>query len=725
MTTINNTGSTLVVLSSGINGQLDFTGTITGGVVINAYSTLDFGGATLQNLVWQGPLSANSGTMVADGLTVEAGSGNGTIALGNATLAVAGGTIDNLTLQVTGSQAALEDVLGTAGGYSIYDGGNAQYTLGSHAAVDVVDPGATLTVAANTFTNGGTIDIAGTSDAIVAQFYTFTNDGQITLSNGAVWQVTGQQLFPVPSLADVFDNAGQITIASGATLSLGGRGEQLINSGTITLTGTASTLELDGTVSSEVLANVQANGGILSIGGTLDNTGRIIGIGTSAGFGALIFSGAAGFGEVVGGTIVNTGTTGLSGPGILDSVWQGPLIVGNTIDPYVATNINLIDPNLLQPGIADGSPNVLFTDEGAGLYFGTGKVTELDQLTGYQIVDAATGGGIAGLSTLTLDSSTTISIIGSAAAPGSMLDGSFGIGAPLFVNEGLIDDTVANGYTVSLYNDVFDNAGTILVSGAGNELAVNPGSFINSGTVLIGNGATLWLDSSPGYVASGPFDNTGVISLDATATLQMAGTYTEALLTTINTEGGPVVLTGTLENIGSTFVLGTGGEFSNVSFGASPTIYSVPVDLPPTQLLVQGGTVLDSGASVAVQDVTLAGVVWNAPLDLIVPNATLGILDGTTLAPPAGTIGVHGVDANLGFLGFDSFNVAGMSINLGAAGGTVTLDVNDMLTVAATGALNMTTPGAGQVQLLGSIVNQGLINDQSGDVQVGLPPPIY
>ena len=89
------------------------------------------------------------------------------------------------------------------------------------------------------------------------------------------------------------------------------------------MTGATSVLELDGPVSATGLGTIDANGGILSIGGTLDNTGNTLAIGQNPGFGSLQFSGDAAWAEIAGGTIVNTATIGLAGAGILDNVtWQ-------------------------------------------------------------------------------------------------------------------------------------------------------------------------------------------------------------------------------------------------------------------------------------------------------------------------------------------------------------------------------------------------------------------
>jgi hypothetical protein len=733
---INNAGSTLTLTAAGLSGEIDVAGTITGGTVINPGTSLDFSNATLQDVVWEGALSANTGSLIVAGVTVQAlNGGPGTITLGNASLALLdanGGTIqpatlDDLTLQVVGSAAALTGAVPAGGGGFIVGTDNAEYLIGPRGTVAVASPGATLTAGGYLLTNDGTIVVSGTSDAFVAQLYTVANNGLIVLSDGALFQAVGEQLYP--GLSNTFDNTGQITISGGATLATNGPSEQFVNSGTITLADATSTLELGGTVTATALGTIDADGGILSIGGTLDNTGNTLVIGQNPGFSSLQFNGDAAWARIEGGTIVNTSTVGLAGAGILDNVvWQGPLVI--TGNDETATNIQLLNPSELQPAAGDGHRVVQMTGWGGNLIFGTGAVGENDVLSNYSIIDTAYGAGIDGPATLTLDATTTISIVGGTIPAGIISIGSgsaapsgFSVGANTLINDGLITDSSTVGSDLSLGGGVFDNAGRIAVSGAGNALLVNSGSFVNTGTVLVTNGATLWLDVSPGTVGSGPLDNTGLISVDRSSTLEMAGSYTASQLASITTAGGPVLLVGTLDNSANTLSFAAGGELGNVTLGlpvGSGNPYAPGGVFP--QLTIQGGTVVEAGGVVVVQDMTLDGVTWVGPLSLIEPNATLAVTNGSALLGAAGaaaTISVTGAGAGLGF---DSGVVADTTIDLGAAGGTVTLDVTNLLTLAADTTVDLTTPGAGQIDLLGNIANLGLINDQSGNLQIGLPP---
>ena len=69
---IDNTGSTLTLPGTGLLSMIDLAGTITGGTVVNPGTALDTSGATLQNLLWRGGLSANTGTLIAADVTVQA-----------------------------------------------------------------------------------------------------------------------------------------------------------------------------------------------------------------------------------------------------------------------------------------------------------------------------------------------------------------------------------------------------------------------------------------------------------------------------------------------------------------------------------------------------------------------------------------------------------------------------------------------------------------------------
>jgi hypothetical protein len=742
MATINNTGSTLTVPSNGLSGARDFTGTITGGTVIDAFPTLDFGGATLQNLLWQGTLAAYSGVLYDETVTVQGLDGSqGTILLGNATLAVEGDTlVDHVTLRVIGSTAALA-----------IPNFNNDVTLGAAGTIAIFDPGATLDVSGYQFSNDGTINLAGTTDALVAQEYVVNNHGLIALSDGAVFA-----MLPSTSSGTSFVNAGSITVASGARLVIGPHVAQFTNTGTIVLPDSTSTLEIDDNLASSSLGTIDSAGGTLCIGGTLNNAGQTLTIGAPTGFGALTFDGldTFGFGTIVGGTVVNTGTVGLGGAGVLNNVvWQGTLVVGNSA--AFTTNITLDDPNDLQPSAGGGMRDVVIAGQGGNLYFGNSQVNENDVLSDYNIVDTAEG-GISDNSTLTLDSTTTISVVGGTVSTGITLIGGgslgqgFGLGANLLINNGLINDALSDNQNVYLDGGIFDNAGTILVSGAGNTGFVNAGSFVNTGSVLVSNSATLWLNANPGYVDSGPLANTGLIALDASSTLVMAGTYTSAMLTGIATSGGAVLLTGTLDNTGNTISLAPDSEFDDVTLGppvGSPDPLAPGLLLSP--LIITGGTIQQAGASFILQNLTLDAATWidsTGPFSLTGTNDTLAFInsalldsadridmsgtgntlsfDSATFSTPSATIDVTGAGDDVGFTGS---TLANTTLDLGGEGGTLTLDgAFNTETLAASATVNVTVSAGGVILATGinqTIVNQGLIDDQSGDLQIGYPPP--
>jgi hypothetical protein len=91
---------------------MDYFGNLTSpGPVIDACPTLNLSGATLRDLLWQGTLAAYSGVLYDESATVHRLDGSqGTIVLGNATLAVEGGTLDNVTLRVTDSMAIIRNL---------------------------------------------------------------------------------------------------------------------------------------------------------------------------------------------------------------------------------------------------------------------------------------------------------------------------------------------------------------------------------------------------------------------------------------------------------------------------------------------------------------------------------------------------------------------------------------------------------------------------------------
>ncbi len=721
VTVINNTGSTLAVPSGGLLGEVDFNGTIIGGIVVNAYPTLDFSGATLQDLLWQGSLSANIGSLLTDGVTVQALDGSqGTIELGNATLAITGDTLDALTLRVVGSLAALE-------------GPDPKFTIGVRGTVNVIDPGATLSAIGYQFINNGTIVVSGTNTtnganaAVVAHANTLANYGEIAVSDGALFQLEASPQNPESPLSNEFENVGQITVSTGATLVV--NGAQYANSGTITLADPTSELQLSGSLLTSNLGVIHSAGGILGTGGTLDNTGQTIEIGSPDGFGALTFDG----GTLYGGTLVNDGTGWLAGRGTLDSVnWQGPLVIGSDNSVF-DTRIELLNVNELQSSPDGGSQDLRFSGWGGEMDIGSGSPSQTIALNNYNITDAAATAAISVDGTLVLGPAATIAVASTISLAASAfaeemlynLPADLPIYASSVVNEGLIDDTSQSGCDVYLPESVY-NSGMIRVSGSGDALVVSPGSIINTGTIQITDGAALWFYSPTGGVFDVPsVNNTGDIAIDASSTLAMAGTYTEQSFASVPTSGSSVLLTGTLVNIGNTLNVASGGEFGRATLGwpnaaDTPIYWQLPSEEQDAPLLVHGGAVIETGATAVLADVTLDGVAWTGPLIVNTPTASVALVDGSTLTDASQTIAVTGSGD---ILTFDTATLTNTSFQMGAVGGTVTLNVTGSLTFGTGTTLDIAASGSGAGQLLGNIVNQGSIDNQSGDMQVGLPPP--
>ena len=92
------------------------------------------------------------------------------------------------------------------------------------------------------------------------------------------------------------------------------------------------------------------------------------------------------------------------------------------------------------------------------------------------------------------------------------------------------------------------------------------------------------------------------------------------------------------------------------------------------------------------------------------------------LTGPAAVIEAFGAGDTVTFAGT---MLAGTTVDLGAAGGTVTFDAGYDATLAASVTLDISTPNAGLTVLAAeeTVVNQGLIDETDHSAQIGYPRP--
>jgi hypothetical protein len=728
---LDNTGGTLVLAPGSGFGNVAFGpyGVLQGGTVLDQGGTFDFAGGTLADLTWVGPMDLTGVTVMLDNVAVQAAEdGPGTVTLDNTNLYVTGaGTLDGMTLNASGNFDTVSDG-------PIYFPTAGTVTLGSTAVLNAVAGGTDVVLqAATAVVNDGTINVAGTGEILAVQAPNFINANLVNVASNGVFLAGATVAYPtIPPGA--FENAGDIAIASDGTFDVGPNETSYTNLGTISFADPTSTLELNGTATATALGNF-TGAGQLVVGGLLDNTGNTLDIGPAGSFDVLQL-GAGDFafpaGVVQGGTIAVQGGTAVFDSGTLDEVvWVGPLVIGG----QSASNELLVENGFQVEPTGDGPRIVTLTGAGiAALDFVDSETLNNVSLTASaQINDVWSG------ATLTFDSATTIVV-----APGTTEV--LALNAVTLVNNGLITDTTATDSFVAVTGTSFANNGTIEVSGATNGLVVQPAAFLNAGQVSIADGATFYLDVPQQPIQTysqtvGTFSNTGTIAIDATSTLILGGTLTQASFAEFATSGGLIELAGTLLNAGDTLQLAPHTQFGNLLLGETvpggPSIFGAPAGT------IQGGTVFDQGGSLTILSATLDGVTWQAPVDLTQAYARLEVVDGTTLEPLPGNsqtlINLTGLGSSIGF---DAETLTDTTATMGAVGGGVTfggpltpllvpvgpggtIAPPPVLTLAAGTTLTAATPGAGVINLTGDITNQGLINDADGSVALGSFTPSY
>jgi collagen type I/II/III/V/XI/XXIV/XXVII alpha len=273
--------------------------------------------------------------------------------------------------------------------------------------------------------------------------------------------------------------------------------------------------------------------------------------------------------------------------------------------------------------------------------------------------------------------------------------------------------SISVGAGASLYLGVggFTNAGVIQGAGADTTITVADTitgvSLTNSGDIDITDGATLVLANG----ASG-MTNTGTITIDATSTLNMGGTFSAAQLDSIRTAGGALVDSGTLINTGATLAIGPGENFGSLALDGK----------------IEGGVVTPAAGSVSFHAAWLDNVTWDGVLDLSADSASASITGTFTLEPTGDGMAHVELTGALSELGFSGITLDHTMIDAGSVGSTVTLygpifpDGEPPLVLGASTTLSATVSGAGVVNLIGDVENQGLITDSTAPLLIGSEP---
>lgn len=458
------------------SGGLVDTGTATTTINNTGSVTLDGGTLRTNNVVRNGTLTFNSGTLAltrTTGYTVDATSelgANPTLGSGKTleinptaittipsgqSFTLNGGTLNTGSLSLTGGtfnfNAGTLGITGTAG-LTIGSGGffGSSFTVGSGRTVNAtnatINSGSTLTLGGGGFgsdnlTNNGTVFLNGGSLSTLTAGGTLTNSstGRIFVPNSSLVSMGG---------AMTNANGGRITLQGGAA-QLNGTGA-LTNSGLITGDG-----EIAKSVTNALTGEIRATAGqsllFSSANGT--NAGKVIVLGGSVEFSLPITNASAG--AITGhgsyffaGGLTNQGQMQFSG-GNSDVygnvVLTGGVASNSKVINAAGANVVTFFGNFVHNGsevrTAEGSSTVFFGDvTGAGAFTGSG---EADFEGAYSPGNSPASVSVEGGLRFGSNSALTMELAG--ATPGTQYDqlhigGSLNVGGSLMV-------TLLNGFS--------------------------------------------------------------------------------------------------------------------------------------------------------------------------------------------------------------------------------------------------------------------------------------
>jgi hypothetical protein len=673
-------------------GSLSLGGTLAleAGTLALAYGAIDGGTLALQG-----------GVFVADGGTLDGVAVQGVLGLqasqaslfvsGGLSLSGAGGSGTG-SIAITGSGAALGFVGSQTLTGATIDVGSVP-GQGGAASLDVVAAAGAQT--ADTLTLGAALwlrDLSGNGVLAIgaSTVGTLANLPDVLLSEGTI-TVSGPASSLLVSGVGTFVNQGSLAVANGATLTIGCGG--FSNTGTMSVSN--ATLALGGVFAASLLANLGAltlSNGTISIVGTASNAGGTLVIGTGSAIAASL--GEVSLAGTLLGGVVQDGGDGLSfapGTGVLSGVtYQGTLDLSEGGAVTLAGGASVV-------GVGGaGIASVLDTGAGSTLLLQGSETLDHAVLA---LGNAGTA-AVLGTSDAWLASSATTAVLGvhlsvqqagllaTIEANGSPYSG-WGLSDTL-INKGLIAGALTGGQLGISGFGTFINQGTITVSN-GDTLTVAPSVFSNTGTILVGSGATAILGGPPAFfgLAAPLWSNTGQIIVSG-GTLTLAGTVSTAQLGRISATGGVVGLTGTLSNAGATLTLGAGG-------------------LPAVSLSgrIVGGSIVDPGGLLT------EGASGMGVLDGVSYQGTLGIAgilhvrDGLSLSGTA----VLGAGSVLDFWGTQAFG--GAKVQIGGAGTAAAIDVQHDYSVASGSTLTLSRGLT--ITQAGVLAAIGLASDRSSD----------
>jgi fibronectin-binding autotransporter adhesin len=657
---LNNAGATYVV-PTGVNLE----GTIDGGKI---EGTINLNGSGAQ-------LYLSGVTMLGAG-----GSGPGTINV----------TGDNCILNLQGS-GTFSNATINAGSALYYQPSNI-YVSGALAPNVTIDQSAAGTYATlgGGGSNEGTINLS-------------SNGGAFTLTNGP------------------FTNTGTIAVSNGDTLDVGSFGyfETFINSGTVKIDGSSSSIDYWNPVSTADLGTIVAsNGGVIDFSTILDNTGATF----------VVPAGATLEGTIQGGTI------------------EGTLDV--TYLPSLQFSLELTDSVTFE-GQGGSGPGTLDLD---GTLYLAGTETISD-------VTINQGKGplfITGESDVTFASNVTFNNVSIEIQPFQAVP----VQGTVVDDGSIIANT--NGSTLTIEIPDFTNAGTISVTNGDTlylESTNGPNSFINTGTISVDGTSTLEIDEavttaqlgtidvSPGATIEfyGMLNNTGATFVMPTGTFVQGTVEGGTLEGNFNVTGdNPLQLSGTMTVANATIDVGApsaaGAAIVNVGGGvvtiASTTTIEQTVtgtaaflgdDANDPNAITSVGTVVVDGTIISAVSGSAFGIdpatlTVNGLLEAEGGKIAVGSNDFTNLSGTTLTGGSYEAAAGgtFEFVAFSTFTTDDATIILSGSSAIMeqlNLNTNALSTIEST----LTSTGSGgTLEILGGANwTQSTAFTNNGTIQLG------
>ena len=550
------TNSGLVNLENA--GMLAITGDVTNSGVmgtdldkIGGGNTLSIGGNLTNNWAF-GLLGAGDvGTISGDATNNV----NGQILVANGAMGTIGGTLTNSgqvdvenggTLQINGNVSnpgqMFTDNLGLGGGNTLKVTGN--------------------------LNNGGLFNMYGFGD-VATIGGTLTNSGQVDVETASTLTIHGNVSNPGQMYTDFLGLGGGNTIAIDGMLTNGADGTFILNG-----PGDMATI---GSLTNSGYVDVEG-GSTLTIKG--DVTNPAAGLGQSGIF--TSYNGTGGNKLNIGGTLTNSGTFQLNGPGDTATIGKGVLNdFGGYIDVEGGSTLNITGDV-----INNGSMTTTNSLVGGGNNMSiTGNLTNNNGLSFLGLGDK---GSISGDVT---NNGEFLVFFGAKGTVGGNLTNSglaeLGFGGTLTIS-GNVDNSgnlSTGGATLNVKGSLTNESrGNFILSGPGDTVTI--GSVSNSGYVDVENGSTLtingavdnsgFLDTSYDLTGSATVNITGALTNEVNGTFALFRAHDTATLGGLNNSGrvdlengSSLTINGAADNFGilSTDFYGYGGGNTITSNG--------------------------------------------------------------------------------------------------------------------------------------------------------------